>query len=97
MARLTLRDRPLNHKDSGSVIATVICLHVSRFFGVDLLGTYIPDPNQVSAQKLVSFQIRTLLNEGILLRTRLDSKCGKAVRWGSKQETKQNNNERKSL
>lgn len=97
MAGLTLCDRPLNHRDSGSVITTIICLHVSHFSGVALLGTHIPDPNQVSTQKLASFQIRTLLNEGRLLRTSLDSKCGKVVRWGSKQETKQNNNERKSL
>lgn len=59
-AGLTLCGRPLNHKDSGSVITTVICLHVSRFSGVDLLGPYSPDPNQVSPQELVSLQIRTL-------------------------------------
>lgn len=49
-AGLTLCGRPLNHKDSGSVITTIICLHVAHSSGVDLLGTYIPDPSQVSAQ-----------------------------------------------
>ena len=91
-AGLTLCGRPLNHKESGSVITTIICLHVAHSSGVDLLGTYIPDPSQVSAQKLVSFQRRTLLNEGIILRTSLEemwegSEVGKQT--GNKPTTKE--------
>lgn len=56
-----------------------LCLRVPRFSGIEFLGTHIPDPTHVSKEKLVSFHIRTLLNEGIFLRISPDIKCRKVV------------------